>query len=133
AEEGIRDRNVTGVQTCALPIFTLAFGDVVGVRLVVPLGSVAGVWRADSRTLAGSSPRLKPVECFPGGVSADTGDPLIPGAGQVVLLLVGQGGNLRGGEFLPFVLGDCLVLIGAHRCLLSRGRGFGREVGGGTA
>src|SRR5699024_12033956 len=26
AEDGIRDRNVTGVQTCALPILLLAFG-----------------------------------------------------------------------------------------------------------
>src|SRR5699024_11287799 len=25
AEDGIRDRNVTGVQTCALPIFVLSF------------------------------------------------------------------------------------------------------------
>src|SRR5437868_15500895 len=30
AEDGIRDRNVTGVQTCALPIFRVAVGDVNG-------------------------------------------------------------------------------------------------------
>src|SRR5699024_11944912 len=30
AEDGIRDRNVTGVQTCALPIFRHDDGDVVG-------------------------------------------------------------------------------------------------------
>src|SRR5699024_11847198 len=28
AEDGIRDRNVTGVQTCALPIFTVSISDV---------------------------------------------------------------------------------------------------------
>src|SRR5699024_12003361 len=27
AEDGIRDRNVTGVQTCALPIFLTSFSD----------------------------------------------------------------------------------------------------------
>src|SRR5699024_2613303 len=61
-------------------------------------------------------------ECFPCGVTLDTGDPLVPGARQIVLLLVGQVGNLRGGEHLPLGLSDRLVLIGAHRCLLSRTR-----------
>src|SRR5699024_11675417 len=31
AEDGIRDRNVTGVQTCALPIFLVEVVDLVGV------------------------------------------------------------------------------------------------------
>src|SRR5699024_12054943 len=33
AEDGIRDRNVTGVQTCALPICPLALAQVVPCRL----------------------------------------------------------------------------------------------------
>src|SRR5207249_7279515 len=32
AEDGIRDRNVTGVQTCALPIFTTATGSLARLR-----------------------------------------------------------------------------------------------------
>src|SRR6266704_2902007 len=39
AEDGIRDRNVTGVQTCALPIST---GGVVGEYLAVRAGGVHG-------------------------------------------------------------------------------------------
>src|SRR5699024_11793914 len=33
AEDGIRDRNVTGVQTCALPIFPAEATDVIGSSL----------------------------------------------------------------------------------------------------
>src|SRR5699024_11916120 len=36
AEDGIRDRNVTGVQTCALPIFT--YGNIIAVH---PFGNLA--------------------------------------------------------------------------------------------
>src|SRR5207249_5234322 len=44
AEDGIRDRNVTGVQTCALPISRLAFKDVVGFqRHAPPLASDTGL------------------------------------------------------------------------------------------
>src|SRR5699024_11450849 len=32
AEDGIRDRNVTGVQTCALPIFYLVIESIYGIR-----------------------------------------------------------------------------------------------------
>src|SRR5699024_12050386 len=39
AEDGIRDRNVTGVQTCALPIYELLRG--VGEHLLRPLGKIA--------------------------------------------------------------------------------------------
>src|SRR5699024_12081820 len=35
AEDGIRDRNVTGVQTCALPIFLLSPLIAIGVYLLV--------------------------------------------------------------------------------------------------
>src|SRR5699024_11423454 len=37
AEDGIRDRNVTGVQTCALPIF--AYKEIAGI-LEIPIGTV---------------------------------------------------------------------------------------------
>src|SRR5437868_13339214 len=33
AEDGIRDRNVTGVQTCALPILPVSFSTAVEVRI----------------------------------------------------------------------------------------------------
>src|SRR5207249_8669500 len=49
AEDGIRDRNVTGVQTCALPIFSLLLLSV----LVVPVS--ASEWKKDY------SPSGKPV------------------------------------------------------------------------
>src|SRR5699024_11745210 len=43
AEDGIRDRNVTGVQTCALPIFLKNFGG--KVRCMVPPGPRPGAGR----------------------------------------------------------------------------------------
>src|SRR5699024_12110275 len=47
AEDGIRDRNVTGVQTCALPIYSLlpiidAFTDAAGVKVETRDISLAG-------------------------------------------------------------------------------------------
>src|SRR5207245_7533153 len=39
AEDGIRDATVTGVQTCALPIYLLSGG-----RLFVDVGSHVGTW-----------------------------------------------------------------------------------------
>src|SRR5207249_9602092 len=47
AEDGIRDRNVTGVQTCALPIFnlvTLGIGAVIGAGIFVITGQVAALY-----------------------------------------------------------------------------------------
>src|SRR5699024_12109499 len=35
AEDGIRDRNVTGVQTCALPILSFVFAFLIGSVLIV--------------------------------------------------------------------------------------------------
>src|SRR5699024_5321675 len=61
--------------------------------------------------LGTGSAMLSSGECFPCGVSADTGDPLVPGARQVVLLLIGQVSDLRGGEGLPVAFGD----LGGHR------------------
>src|SRR5699024_812475 len=75
--------------------------------------------------LGTGSAMLSSGECFPCGVTLDTGGPLVPGARQVVLLLIGQVSDLRGGEHLPLGLSDRLVLIGAHRCLLSRTRRHG--------
>src|SRR5699024_11409224 len=42
AEDGIRDRNVTGVQTCALPIFADAMGDDVFLVSVMTAGNETG-------------------------------------------------------------------------------------------
>src|SRR5207249_8619596 len=40
AEDGIRDRNVTGVQTCALPIFSSAVQDAAGLSPKLSLYSM---------------------------------------------------------------------------------------------
>src|SRR5699024_11414941 len=49
AEDGIRDRNVTGVQTCALPIL-LGAGDAAFLRTItvgsVIIGFLPGIWIA---------------------------------------------------------------------------------------
>src|SRR5207249_8502627 len=37
AEDGIRDRNVTGVQTCALPIYKWAMAIISSIGLIVPV------------------------------------------------------------------------------------------------
>src|SRR5699024_11342439 len=69
AEDGIRDRNVTGVQTCALPIFN-AFEDrwnlsykfpillVVTGFAVLAFSSVIGVWSARAIANFGSGTPL---------------------------------------------------------------------------
>src|SRR5699024_11503846 len=49
AEDGIRDRNVTGVQTCALPIFTWAFP---WVRVPVLSNTTTSILFSFSKTLA---------------------------------------------------------------------------------
>src|SRR5699024_11435789 len=49
AEDGIRDRNVTGVQTCALPIFAI----LLGVNAVEVAVNAVPDWVMDSLTLAG--------------------------------------------------------------------------------
>src|SRR5699024_5384859 len=60
AEDGIRDRNVTGVQTCALPIFTFQVsGMTSGIKIpIVPqLVPVANEIKADSTKMrAGINP-----------------------------------------------------------------------------
>src|SRR5699024_3055476 len=48
AEDGIRDRNVTGVQTCALPISTWALNDL-------------REWGVDAAALAGTAEKLADV------------------------------------------------------------------------
>src|SRR5207249_8056130 len=61
AEDGIRDRNVTGVQTCALPIFMLRV-----------LGSVFSFWRfalsvtASSFGPCGADLGGRPLRALPG-------------------------------------------------------------------
>src|SRR5699024_3015150 len=59
---------------------------------------------------------LSSGERFTCGVTLDTGDPLVPGARQVVLLLIGQVSDLRGGEGLPVAFGDLGECVGGHRC-----------------
>src|SRR5699024_8363387 len=65
--------------------------------------------------LGTGSAMLSSGECFTGGVTLDTGDPLVPGAGQVVLLLIGQVSDLRGGEVFPLAFGDLGGGVGGHR------------------
>src|SRR5699024_12154141 len=59
AEDGIRDRNVTGVQTCALPI--LDFGDLANeVQAGLPWERAA---HQPSREASGSQDQLTAVHC----------------------------------------------------------------------
>src|SRR5699024_12181183 len=44
AEDGIRDRNVTGVQTCALPIFTVGSAPILVWFSSAPPGNPHGRW-----------------------------------------------------------------------------------------
>src|SRR5207248_5973108 len=65
AEDGIRDRTVTGVQTCALPIFTLR-NDGSDFRKVSPLGLVPTLRTDDEIGRASCRER---VELPAGGVA----------------------------------------------------------------
>ena len=69
AEDGIRDRDVTGVQTCAFrsaPLFGLAPG---GVYLAAPVTRHAGALLPHPFTLTGTltSPTLHSESCLPVG------------------------------------------------------------------
>src|SRR5207249_6091975 len=61
AEDGIRDRNVTGVQTCALPICARRRdrGDRAGAghALSAPTGRLQRAWRRGERVVRGMYPR----------------------------------------------------------------------------
>src|SRR5207249_8055725 len=57
AEDGIRDRNVTGVQTCALPIFSLAKKHGDAGALVLPQYSAFELDRAGDGARRGPGPR----------------------------------------------------------------------------
>src|SRR5256885_5003561 len=62
AEDGIRDYKVTGVQTCALPIFTPGDGQTVGVgapivfRFKAPVANKAAVLQAIDVTMSNPVP-----------------------------------------------------------------------------
>src|SRR5699024_11732001 len=103
AEDGIRDRNVTGVQTCALPIYTVAY------HFHEPLGVVGQIipwnfpllmasWKMAPALAAGNCVVLKPARLTPLSVlllMEIVGDLLPPG---VVNVVNGAGGEI--GEYL---------------------------------
>src|SRR5699024_2040630 len=75
AEDGIRDRNVTGVQTCALPIFRLTVGNDLlviandltsssplsdnSIIIVYDEGLVKVIWLEESVMLFKNTPRVR--------------------------------------------------------------------------
>src|SRR5258708_31497617 len=82
AEDGIRDDLVTGVQTCALPIFRMAF-------VYVPNGIDMRYWNPSYEGKLGELPRiLKPLEpvkddiLMLGNLTHNTGRALLDGAGD---------------------------------------------------
>src|SRR5699024_11311726 len=77
AEDGIRDRNVTGVQTCALPIYVhKRYGSTVavdGIDLAVDRGEILGMLGANG---AGKTTL---VECIAGLRAPDSGSIRVAG------------------------------------------------------
>src|SRR5690606_41140739 len=71
AEDGIRDFHVTGVQTCALPIFYIMF--------FALLGGIAALTMSESarRPLVGSVPAVETAEEAEALVERQDEDPLI--------------------------------------------------------
>src|SRR5207249_5097415 len=67
AEDGIRDRNVTGVQTCALPISRLGVGTAVVLVLCVATLVVCRRWLRQVPGQGGGSVRMALVETLPLG------------------------------------------------------------------
>src|SRR5688500_14115253 len=71
AEDGIRDYKVTGVQTCALPIYRSGNrDDLLGVRVCMPsqFGSAGDLLESTVRSLARVTPERRDPEPFHGGV-----------------------------------------------------------------
>src|SRR5438067_13872671 len=78
AEDGIRDRNVTGVQTCALPIFKSVAFSADGKRIVSgSWDKSVKVWDADKgqevRTLEGHTDAVSSVAFSPDGKRIEIG------------------------------------------------------------
>src|SRR5207248_7465601 len=68
AEDGIRDRTVTGVQTCALPIFTAGARNTRGVtEITISTWRLFLVGELNSRPIIGNPPSTgnpwRPVDC----------------------------------------------------------------------
>ena len=76
AEDGIRDRDVTGVQTCALPIYPTVHRRGLGTYVILDLINEAnvldlphiylGYWIGDCRKMSYKM-RFQPLEGFRGG------------------------------------------------------------------
>src|SRR5699024_7988371 len=124
AEDGIRDRNVTGVQTCALPISAVesveaggpgALGDLYDeVDVGAEFGGAVGVAEdAPVRTGELSGEEVEPAQAHAGGV--DGGD-------EVVDLGLGRGGCVPGPPELDSV--EACVTGGLGACV---DRKFGEQ------
>src|SRR5438067_2805167 len=96
AEDGIRDRNVTGVQTCALPICAA-----IGIRPIVARTERTLVNMADGYSRATNGQRLgvATVQHGPGAENAYAGVAQAFADGSPILFL--PGGSARGRDDLP--------------------------------
>src|SRR2546429_506591 len=108
AEDGIRDVAVTGVQTCALPIFISSCSDDSGgvaCRFISPCvrntgGSPTRRWRsddADCTSALSSSPRARSAPLYCGAAKSTV--PAAPGAGASTIgaAAIAEGFGGRGG------------------------------------
>src|SRR5699024_11582218 len=84
AEDGIRDRNVTGVQTCALPIFFVDVPTGIEAYLGVPEDVLAGspvltLARSAARRIDSTRRRLHSDDVAELGAGTDCESMLVPG------------------------------------------------------
>src|SRR5699024_9680923 len=111
-EDGIRGRNVTGVQTCALPISgeLLTEADRGGEGF---LADLVRDWEGATRAAAGAGVRTAAVRT--GLALTDGGGPLPP---QLPLFLAGAGGRLTDAEAtVSWISLDDIVRSFAHAAL----------------
>src|SRR5690348_7018479 len=105
AEDGIRAGRVTGVQTCALPIYTFT-GPLAGqgVTGFVNNGDLAGATQAGSGTPASSGASGGAAQAVTAGIveqgtpaTAGAGGAVVPGTGTAVLTTAGKGATRMAG------------------------------------
>src|SRR5699024_52787 len=103
AEDGIRDRNVTGVQTCALPIFAQQLGQAQDEEIVENAAAAGGVLKqaaaaGEEQVAPPHTPQDVPQGHAPGGVHPV----LLAGLGRVL----GEDGDVDVLQLLPQVVDD---------------------------
>src|SRR5699024_1837541 len=98
AEDGIRDRNVTGVQTCALPISELDVLSTVATEPAHPYVVVLGGAKV--------SDKLGVIEAL-----ADKADKVIIGGGMCYTMLAAQGYNVQKSLLQEDQINNCKSLL----------------------